>query len=102
MTTATFENANLINLCSCDKTSGESVYCFLERNPKLKVLNLSSNKIQTLLSKSFKDQMEITDTTKLLGKFKAIVSLNVSDNPITDVRAMVADINLLMPNVTDL
>ena len=36
------------------------------------------------------------------SKFPGIVSLNVSDNPIPYVKAMVDDIKLLMPNVEDL
>ena len=35
----------------------------------------------------------------LRDKFPEIVSLNISDNPIVDMQAMVNEINLLMPNL---
>ena len=40
--------------------------------------------------------------SKLAGKFNSIVSLNISDNPIGDMRALVDDLNLLMPSISDL
>ena len=64
------------------------------------MLNLSSNRMQTLLSTSFVEQLG--GRQLLENRFPGIVSLNVSDNPMSDVRAVVDDILLLMPNVEDL
>lgn len=53
-----------------------------------------------LLGESFIEQLGGQSSVK--GKFSGIVSLNVSDNPIESVAAMVDEIVLLMPGVRDL
>ena len=66
----------------------------------MQVLNISSNRMYTLLTQSFIEQLG--GRAALHGKFSSIISLNVSDNPISNILAMVDDINLLMPNLRDL
>ena len=66
----------------------------------MQVVNLSSNQIGILMGESFIEQLG--GANLLRDKFPEIVSLNVSDNPIVDMQAMVNEINLLMPNLKDL
>ena len=91
----------MTSLCSAiPMLHGQTVFSFLEKNPQLTVLNLSSNKMPVLLGESFTEQLGGQSSVK--GKFSGIVSLNVSDNPIESVAAMVDEIVLLMPGVRDL
>ena len=56
--------------------------------------------MKSLLSASFKDEDGIIHTME--SKFPAIVSLNISDNPIEDISATIDEIVTLMPNIRDL
>ena len=52
------------------------------------------------MGESFIEQLGGLD--QIRDKFPEIVSLNISDNPITDMQSMVKEINMLMPNLKDL
>ena len=92
---------NLTSLCSVSPlVQGDTVFCFLERNPQVAVINLSSNQMPELLGESF--LLQLGGRANLRDKFPSVVSLNVSDNPIVDVRAVVEELLLLMPNLRDL
>ena len=100
-TNVSFEGGHLTSLCCATRQlSGETVFCFLEQNPQVQVVNLSSNQIGILMGESFIEQLGGADL--LRDKFPEIVSLNISDNPIADMQAMVSEISLLMPNLKDL
>ena len=66
----------------------------LARFKDLKALDLSSNRIESLVPDSF----EITSQHTL----PKMASLNISDNPIEQVSHTIAQIQQLMPNLTDL
>ena len=59
------------------------------------MLDLSSNQMKTLFPTQ--DCHEIRQTP-----LNAIVSLNLSDNPFVNVQEVVQQVQLLMPNLTDL
>ena len=56
--------------------------------------------IKTLLPDHFVERMGGRQALK--GKFSSIVSLNISDNPVDEIKKVVADITLLMPKLSDL
>ena len=87
-------------MCHSSNANSQTIFSFLEKNPQVTVLNLSSNKMSALLGESFTEQLG--GLGSLHGKFPNIISLNVSDNPIDDVATTVKEIETLMPNVKDL
>jgi Leucine-rich repeat (LRR) protein len=64
--------------------------------PNLQMLDLSSNNIKSIVPPS----TSIAALTAL--KIPSLLSLNLSDNPIKDIRQSVEFISQLMPNLNDL
>ena len=67
------------------------------KQPSISKVDLSSNKIQTLLL-DFNDP----NFSKFSRAFSSINSVNISDNPLVDVRETTQCLLSLMPGVIDL
>lgn len=73
--------------------SGQPLIIRLTHLKNVKMLDLSSNRIVEL----FKKGAEIPH-----GILDHIVSLNLSDNPITDIKQTCEQIRVMMPHLNDL
>jgi hypothetical protein len=91
-----------LNLSSSKITSltntvnGKPLIHLLSSMPNLQILNLSSNKIKSLIP------VDIPNNTYNKIFLTHIISFNLSDNPIADFRKTVETILFLMPEMTDL
>ena len=62
----------------------------------LQMLNLSSNKLKSLLPSEF----PLSSWSKFA--LRGLLSLNLSDNPLADIKTTANTILVLMPEITDL
>ncbi len=91
-----------LNLSSSKITSltntvnGKPLIHLLSSLPKLNILNLSSNKIKSLFP------LDIPSNTYNKICLRNILSFNLSDNPIADIKKTVETILVLLPELTDL
>ncbi len=78
------------------KFEGAPLIKHLSSMLNLKMLDLSSNKLRSLIPK----EMPLSSCSQFA--LKSLLSLNLSDNPLSDLKTTVNIISVLMPILTDL
>jgi hypothetical protein len=63
---------------------------------------LSSNNIDLLLPEAISEKLENDDKRLQKAQLTTIISCNLSDNPIKTVSRTILQVQMLMPNVSDL
>ena len=69
---------------------------------KLQLLDLSSNNIDLLIPVDKMTLLARSETVLKETRNTKIISVNLSDNPISNVQTTVLQLQMIMPNVTDL
>jgi hypothetical protein len=81
-----------------------NLYDVLASFHNIQLLDLSSNNISLLLPEDIAQALFTTTDSELMKdmQLSSVISVNLSDNPITNVTDAILQLNMLMPNVQDI